>query len=384
MSDARRRRKAKQARREVRRTSRRRREEVRVEIPEEVPLVAEVQEALAAEHPLHLLALVSTIIEASLPPAPLLESPEEDEDADSPDLDDLVEGLIGVPVPETTALLGVLAELVDDPELAARCIQEVAQRDDELPSWIGELEHTSVYRAARMGHVLGDGDDLMLGVRLPGGFEMTCVAYLDHNLHSCVGDAFMVPDSLDAVLAVAEANRTDADLELVEMTLADAGAWLGEGLEATELMYTPTESDTWPACRPLVEWLTYSLPTGGSGYAGRGLSHDEHEDLLDRFFGSLVGMRYATAEHRELLNFCLFEGTGDPLRFSEVRLTDLLTATPFDGAAVSAGRLRELPDLLRAYVPFAHAQSGLREELTAEALAAIDHGESEYLAQIGK
>ncbi|BBZ05417.1 hypothetical protein MCHIJ_48540 [Mycolicibacterium chitae] len=379
MTDGRQRRKAKQARREVRRASRRRREEVRDEIPEEVPLVAEVQEALAADHPLHLLALVSTIIEASLPQASLLES---HEDADSPDLDDLVEGLIGVPVPETTALLGVLAELVDDPELAALCAQEVDHRDDELPAWISELERTSVYRAARMSHVLGDGDDLMLGVRLPGGFEMTCVAHLDHNLHSCVGDAFLVPDSLDAVLAVAEANRTDADLELVEMTLADAGAWLGEGLEATELMYTPSESDTWPACRPLVEWLTYSLPTGGSGYAGRGLGYDEHQDLLDRFFGSLVGMRFATAEHRELLNFCLFEGTGDPLRFSEVRLTDLLTATPFDGAAVPAGRLRELPDLLRAYVPFAHAQSGLREELTAEALAAIDHGESEYLAQI--
>lgn len=382
MSDARRRRKAKQARREVRRTSRRRREEVRDEIPEEVPLVAEVQEALAAEHPLHLLALVSTVIEASLPePAPL-ESPEQD--SESPVLDDLVEGFIGVPVPETTALLAVLAELADDPELGALCAEEVARRDDELPAWIDELADADVYRAVRMTHVLGDGDDLMLGVRLPGGHEMTCVAYLDHNLHSCVGDAFLVPDSLEAVLAVAEQNRTDSDTQLVEMSLADAGAWLAEGLEATELMYTPSESDTWPACRPLVGWLAYSLPTGGSGYPGRGLGHDEHRDLLDRFFGSLVGMRYASAEHRTLLDFCLFEGTGDPLRFSEVRLTDLLTATPFDGAAVSAGRRRELPDLLRAYVPFAHAQSGLREELTAEALAAIDQCESEYLAQIGK
>jgi hypothetical protein len=30
------------------------------------------------------------------------------------------------------------------------------------------------------------------------------------------------------------------------------------------------------------------------------------------------------------------------------------------------------PDLLRAFIPFAHARSGIREGLTAEALAAVD------------
>jgi hypothetical protein len=37
-----------------------------------------------------------------------------------------------------------------------------------------------------------------------------------------------------------------------------------------------------------------------------------------------------------------------------------------------------VPDLLRAYIPFAHAQSGIRDELTAEALAAIDAAEPDY------
>jgi hypothetical protein len=32
----------------------------------------------------------------------------------------------------------------------------------------------------------------------------------------------------------------------------------------------------------------------------------------------------------------------------------------------------DVPELLRAFVPFAHAQSGIRDELTAEALAVID------------
>ena len=37
-----------------------------------------------------------------------------------------------------------------------------------------------------------------------------------------------------------------------------------------------------------------------------------------------------------------------------------------------------VPDLLRAYIPFAHAQSGIRDQLTAEALAAIDAAEPGY------
>ena len=32
----------------------------------------------------------------------------------------------------------------------------------------------------------------------------------------------------------------------------------------------------------------------------------------------------------------------------------------------------ETPDLLKHFIPFAHARSGMRDELTAEALAAID------------
>ncbi len=383
MSDSRRRRKAKQARRDVRRTSRRRREEARDEVAEELPLIVEVQEALAAEHPLHLLGLVAMIVEASLPDAPLLEASEEDEDRDSPGLDDLVESFIGVPVVETTALLGVLAELADDPELGARCAAEVDRRDDELPSWITDLAQTTVHRAVRMTHVLGDGDDLMLGVRLPAGYELTCVVFIDHNAGSAVGDAFLVPDSLAAVLEVAEQNRTDSDLELVEMTPADAAAWLSEGLAAAEALWPPAESDTWPACRPLVEWLLYSMPTGGRGIPGRSLGFEEQQGLLARFFGSLVGMRFDTAEHRRLLESCIARGTGDPLRFSEVRLTDLLTAPLFDEEGAPPPRREDLPDLLRAYVPFAHAEAGLRDELSVEALAAIDACEPEYLARAG-
>jgi hypothetical protein len=43
---------------------------------------------------------------------------------------------------------------------------------------------------------------------------------------------------------------------------------------------------------------------------------------------------------------------------------------------------RPAPDLLRAFIPFAHAQSGIREELTSRTLAAIDALRTSYKREV--
>ena len=127
MSDARRRRKAKQARRDARRTKSRDHEDSG--IPEEVPLADEVREAVTG-HPVDLLGLVSMIIEATRPDPVAFLRPDSDEKLD---LRVLVESFIGVRTSETTALLAVLAELlVDDDKLRLNCRRELATRNDDL------------------------------------------------------------------------------------------------------------------------------------------------------------------------------------------------------------------------------------------------------------
>jgi hypothetical protein len=89
-------------------------------------------------------------------------------------LDNILTGLIGVQDRATTALLAVIAELlVDDPARQLRCRREVAERGEHLPGWITALPRVEVYRAVRRTHVLGDVDELVLGVRLGGGHELT-------------------------------------------------------------------------------------------------------------------------------------------------------------------------------------------------------------------
>ena len=121
---------------------------------------------------------------------------------DTPDLaaltrEELVGTFLDVPAPETSALLAVIAEMAgDDDVLRARIRRELAARPKVEPAWLAQLSETSTYRAVRMSHVLGDGDNIMLGARLPGGHELTCLVYIDHNLGTLVKDAFVVPESI--------------------------------------------------------------------------------------------------------------------------------------------------------------------------------------------
>lgn len=369
MTDSRQRRKAKQARRDARRSRQRH------DSPEESPLLDELRDALDSGEPMELLGLAGLIVAATAPPQLSLSR---HDDGDSMSLGELVDSFVEVGIRETTALLAVFAEiLVDDDVLRDRCRRAVAARDDDLPPWLVDLSKTRVERAVRMTHVLGDGDELLVEMSLADGRPLTCAAFIDHNLMSMIKDAFFVPSSLEEVLDVARRSNDDPDTTFVDMTLADTRAWLAHGLEYP--WFAQDESDTWPASRALVQWLVARLPEGGARYEACELDWGQREQLLDRFFASLVGMRFANPDHRELLELCIDENNNDPLRWSDIRLGMILSEPlehEFDH--VSAEPQLDVPDLLRAFVPFAHAERGIRQELTVAALTAIDEAEADY------
>jgi hypothetical protein len=75
----------------------------------------------------------------------------------------------------------------------------------------------------------------------------------------------------------------------------------------------------------------------------------------------------------------LFEtGTGDPLRWSAALVERTLGGTPVVDDHIPLEVTLDVPDLLRAFTPFAHAQSGIRDELTSQTLAVIDTLRSSY------
>jgi hypothetical protein len=379
MADGRKRSAAKQARRDARRRKAQRGAER--EAPQDAPLIGEVRQALDDGQPLDLLGLVSMVIVATAQHQSAL-SPQPDAE-ELLSLAELVSAFIDVQVPETTALLAVLGELVvDDEMLRDRCRRAVASRNDPLPGWLTGLAQTTVHRVVRMMHALGDGDEVLLGVRLADGQELTCAVNIDHLMMSEVADAFFVPETISTVLDVATASNTDSDISFVDLDLADARAELQQALDKHLSMFPLEDSDTWPSCRALVQWLTRLMPAGGSALQAAQQDSVQESELLERFFASAVGRPFDDADHRELLARCIEAGTGDPLRWSAERLRQLLYSPVADHEDIALGRQLDVPELLRVFVPFAHAESGIRQGLTAEALAAIDEVADDYRAEV--
>ena len=182
MNEARRRRAAKQDRRDARRALKRQ----RVIVDDNV-LTTTIRSALAG-HPLGLLQLASYVI--SLFPG------------EERSLADAITGLAEWHCRETTAALAVLGEmLVDDEALRGRCRQEVAKRRDHLPKWLVGLQQVQVNRAVRRADVLGDGDELFVGLMMADSTELTLGVILDHNVLSSVTDIVILAEPFEEAVA---------------------------------------------------------------------------------------------------------------------------------------------------------------------------------------
>lgn len=351
----------------------------------EPDLFTEVRAALADPDPLHLLGYVSALLAAI---DPRNRHPLTSGDTETPTREELVAMFLDVVTPETTALLTVIAELAgDDDVLRARVRRELAARPDVEPQWPARLPQTSAHRAVRMGHVLGDGDNIFLGVRLADRYEVTAIVYVDHNLGTLVKDAFVVAEPVEDM--VSEYRRLTADepnMTWEELSLADARAWLDEAIELAAITFPPLESESWPACRPVIEWVARGFPSGGSGYQRPHWEPAALAQLTERFFASEWGRRLDDADHRDLLESLLWYGTdygpGDPLRWSTVKVEILLGDWLLRKVIAPADYLAKAPKLLRAFVGFAHAEVGLPAELTEQTMTAIDGCQPEYLQAI--
>ena len=328
-----------------------------------------MRQAVGIGEPAEVFNLVSLMIEASSPVSYLRRHRGVNI---THGLDDFIAAFIGLRTPETTALLAVLGELsTNDDALQARCRSELARRDDALPAWLDELAKTAVYQVMRRADVLNDGDALLLGIRLTGGRELTFAVYVDHLALSSITEAFLLAKPLDEVLSLAQAGG-DPDTTYVEFGLADARAHLENALNSPLSDFPTGDSEHWPGSRAMLRWLVQLLPDGGLL-----VLQPDSTDVLERFFASWAGVPFTGWDYDTLLERFVDEGTGDPLRWSAERLRLALKLPDYDEDLQLDVQL-DAPELLRAYVPFAHAERGIRHELTAQAVATIDELAENY------
>lgn len=354
--------------------------------PDEPPLMAEVRRALADPDPLHLLTYVSMLM--------FVTDPRRDHPLAGPEertpmpRDQLIATFLDVVRPETSALLAVFSAMIgDDDLLRARIRRELAARPKLKPTWLADIGTVRISRAVVMSHVLGDGDNVILGVDLPRGGQATVTVYIDHNLGTLVKDAFTISEPFAAVLAKYQELGDDPDTTFDDISLADARARIEAAIDLAAITYPPLETETWPACRALVEWLIRDLPGGGTSWPTGQWDEDALDALSQRFFRSSHGARLDDQDRRGLLESLLWfatdYSTGDPLRWSPVKVELLLVDWLPRKVLAPPEYLGLAPELLRAFIAFAHDESGTRAELTAEAQAAVDRWEPEFQQSIG-
>lgn len=269
---------------------------------------------------------------------------------DGPSRDEMIESLLAVPLPETSALLAAVAALSGDEVLRRRVHREITDRADPLPRWLADVAHAvALSRAVEVTHVLGDGDTVLVAATLPGGHALTAVVYIDHNMGTLVKDAFVVSAPLDDVVErLQDAAADDPDTAARALSSADARVRIVEAVESGAITFPPVETDTWPSCRPLVEWMAGLLPAGGTGYLRPEWDDVAVAGLVERFLAPRSGTDHT--EVRGLLGSILWFGTDyDPMRWSptvvEILLpcrrparTRLPTALPRPGTGGLRGR----------------------------------------------
>jgi len=343
---------------------------------EDQELIRSLRRTLREPSPMSLLTAVSMMLTAVDPRRRDPFGPDESKAG----LDDLIDSFVGSDFAETTAVLTVMRAMLPDELLAARLGKVLTERRQPLPAWLADLD-VRVHTVLELTEELGDGDDYIVGARLGSGQELTALVYVDHNLGTVVKDAFVVDDHVDTVtarmreLAVGTQGLHDFDP-------ATARAIVTEAIEHGAMIYPPIENDTWPGCRPLVEWLVRHLPSGGSVPERREWTDNELAGLAAEFFASPQGRRVDGPDERSLLEDLLWFGSGwgpgDPLRWSPVNVEIVLSDWFPRKIAGEPPYLTKLPGVLRAYVEYCHQQRGVSAENTGDTMASIDRWEPEF------
>ena len=335
---------------------------------------------LASHEPLDLIAHVSGMMDLL---DPRRRDPfERSQDAvELPTLANLVRSFVDIEAVETSALLAVIGELSSDPDIEDLAQSELARRAHRLPTWLANMGQVEAYGTGEVVHILGDGDNVLVGARWPTGVSLTLVVYIDHNLGTLVKDAFVVSEPPKRLLEIMR-RSFDAETSWKELEPASARARITDAIEHAAMTVPAFESESWPACRPVVEWIVRQLPEGGTGYERPDWPEAAVLALAVRFFTSPLGHSLDDPDRRSLLESILWFGTdygpGDPMRWSPTAVEILMLDWIPRKIVADVEFLSKVPKLLSAFVRFCHAERGVPKSVTGRTIAALDEFTAEY------
>lgn len=339
------------------------------------------------EPPFSLLAYVSTLVGAL---DPTEQGPLRPDDAGAmrPNLAEMVTMLADVGGREPTALLWCLAALAPDELVRAAARHGALECEETSPAWLKALGAARATRTMVLADPLGDGEDVLIEVRFDGHESehvLSVLAYVDHNLASALKDAVVAPVPLAEI--VEELKSADAKLIAQDLDPAAARARLESAIEQERHLVPPIETETWPQSRALIAWAARLLPFGGAGYRRRDPSEQDLAELTAAFWSSPEAARLDREDlglFEVIIGLACAYGSGDPLHWSpavvEIMLCDLIPRK----VLAPQGELSKVPELLRAFIAYAHRRQKIPRELTNWTLAAVGEFEPDFRTELAE
>lgn len=208
------------------------------------------------------------------------------------------------------------------------------------------------------------------------------MVYVDHNMGTIVKDAFVIDRPIDDVIEIYNDKVADPEGTFADTDPARARAAVEEAIDHGAMLFPPVETDTWPMCRPLVEWLVRRLPPGGDLPDRHDWTEKALHELRDDFFASEYGKPVDALDERSLLEDITWFGSGwagaDPLRWSPVNVEILMVDWIPRKIVADVEHLAKALNLIRAFIRYCHNRREIPDPLTEETVAAVSQWEPEY------
>ena len=277
--------------------------------------------------------------------------------------------------PELIVLGKAMATLLPDSAVVRRLRAQALP--PHAPAWASATDKIEITGTFAQTEPLGDGENLWVSIRWPHGSEATAVMFIDHNMGTRLKDAFLVPASAEDVMAMM-IEVSDDVIDLTPIDAAELRARVTWSIERGDRTIPVIETETWPMCRPLVEWILAHLPNDGRGWEFPEWAQAEREELIDDFMASqfaqlcpLPSDQVASIVDHFIWHGCDF-GSGDPLRWSPV-VVELVLADWFPRKiyGLTPAEVDAVPAILEQFVTYAHRRRGIDARARNETLSAI-------------
>lgn len=242
------------------------------------------------------------------------------------------------------------------------------------PAWAWAVGNAEITGTHLVTHELGDGFDVAITARHPGAERDHVVAvYIDANLDGMAKD-LLVHDDADAFIQM---SSDEPGMVVAAVAPAVAAATIDEAVDKTFAVgaLAPV-AEQFAALYSVVEHYVAKLAPGSAPIAVPApATADDQAVLVDRFLAEPAGSGHT--EDQELLldalEFVVDELGGDPLRWTPV-VVHLVAVGWLPLSLHGAEASSRFTEVLRAFIPWAHAAKGWGTRYVDDALSVLDLG----------